>query len=82
MIRRAPRISDAAANALATQQDWPLADVTIGQALMWLGADLLDARSWLAVQRAKVALYEGWLREHQPDCPLLAENIVEEAVKP
>lgn len=40
-----PRITDEQANAFATQQEWPLGDVTITQALMWLGADLLDARA-------------------------------------
>lgn len=36
--------------------------------------DALQAR--VAVQKAKVSMYEDWLREHVPDCPMLAENIV------
>lgn len=49
------------------------------QGLDWAdAADLTpnDAEAALAVARAKVAMYEGWLREHHPDCELLAENIV------
>lgn len=77
-MEREPRITDEQANAYATQSSWPAGtELTITKALMWLGADLLDARSRLAVQKAKVAMYERWMREHTPSCPLLAENIVE-----
>lgn len=30
----------------------------------------------LAVARAKARMYEEWVRENHPDCPLLPENIV------
>lgn len=39
------RITDEQANAYATQSTWPAGqELTITKALMWLGADLLDAR--------------------------------------
>lgn len=44
--------------------------------LQGLRDDVDDLRSCQAVAEAKEAMYVGWLREHHPDCPLLAENIV------
>lgn len=42
----------------------------------WRDEQIAALRSALAVQKAKVAMYERWLRDHLPSCSLLVENIV------